>query len=211
MEIVWLGHSCIRIKSLGVTLITDPYADSLGLSMGSHAADIVTISHDHPHHASSEAVEGEPRVLTGPGEYEIGDFYIIGTGTPGEQLDEGRAINTVFTIRAEGLTLCHLGDLKQRLSSGQVEDLNQADVLFVPAGGGTTIDTSSLVALINLIGPRIVVPMHYWTEGLRVELGPLDSFLADMGVSEASPQPRLNVTATNLPRDLRVVVLQREI
>ncbi len=51
MEISWLGHSCVRIRSDDVTLITDPYDESLGPSMGRQRADIVTVSHEHPHHS----------------------------------------------------------------------------------------------------------------------------------------------------------------
>ena len=209
MEIVWLGHSALRVVSRGVTLITDPYSDSLGVSMGSVKADIVTVSNDHPHHSYSQAVEGAPRVLDGPGEYEITDFYITGMGTRREESEDSKLINTVFTIVAEGLTLCHLGDLSQRLSPGQAEELNQTDILFVPAGGSCTVGTSEVTELVNLIRPRIVVPIHYWLQGYRVELDPLDKFLTEMGVAEIAPQARLNVNATNLPRDQQVVVLNR--
>ena len=210
MEIVWLGHSSLRLRSGQVTLITDPYSHSLGFPMMPQDADIVTMSNSHPHHSNCDAVGGNPRVLRGPGEYEIADFYINGMGTRlsgGE--DEGdRQINTVFTIRAEGLTLCHLGDLNEALSPGKVQELNQTDVLFVPAGGKCTVSSTRIAALVNLIGPRIVIPLHYRVEGVEVDLEPLDGFLNEMGVSEASPQPRLNVTLSNLPRDRRIDVLR---
>ena len=212
MEIVWLGHSSLRITSRNVTLVTDPYRDSLGVPMPRHSAQIVTVSHEHPHHSHLDAVDGGPRVLSGQGEYEIGSFYVSGMGTrriPEPEGDEAdRQINTVFTIRAEGLTLCHLGDLAETLTPGQVEELNQTDVLFVPAGGTCTISAARATELANLIGPRIVVPLHYRTDGLKVELKPLDAFLSEMGVAEVSSQPRLSVTSSSLPRDRRVDVLQ---
>ena len=210
MEIVWLGHSSLRLQSNAVTLITDPYADSLGFTMVPQRADIVTVSNDHPHHSYSDAVEGDPRVLRGPGEYEIANYYVTGMGTrlnAGEHEGE-RKLNTVFTIRVEGLTLCHLGDLSQPLSPAQVEELNQTDILFVPAGGVCTISAAQAAELVNLIGPRIVIPLHYRTEHVAVELEPLDGILGELGISEVAPQAKLNVTSSNLPRELRVVVLQ---
>ena len=122
-----------------------------------------------------------------------------------------RQINTVFTILAEGLTLCHLGDISQSLSPRQVEQLNQTEVLFVPVGGVCTITAAKVAELINAIGPRIVIPIHYHIGGVKVELDPLDGFLAEMGMSEIAPQVKLNVTASNLPRELQVVVLRREV
>ena len=209
MEIVWLGHSSLRLQSSDVTLITDPYPDSVGFSIGNPSAHIVTISNDHPHHSHPDAVQGDPRVLKGPGEHEISDFYIRGMGTGLGGPEGGRQVNTVFTLQTEGLTLCHLGDLDQRLSPTQVEGLNQTDILFVPAGGTCTMDIGNMAALVNLIAPRIVIPVHYWVQGIKVELEPVDRFLAEMGITEAAPQARLNVNRSNLPRELSVVLLQR--
>ena len=210
MEIVWLGHSAVRVVSSGATLITDPYSESLGLSLGSHTADIVTVSNGHPHHSSGEVIEGEPRILNGPGSYEIGSFYITGMATRLDASQGDRLVNTVFSMRSEGLTLCHLGDLNQRLSPGQVQELAQTDVLFVPAGETCTVGVAYVSELVNLIGPRILIPIHYRIEGVRADLASLDRFIAEMGITEVAPQARLNVTSTNLPRELRVVVLQRE-
>ena len=211
MDIVWLGHSSVRLRSGNATLITDPFADSVGFSMSNPRAEIVTSSNDHPHHSHAEGVAGDPRVLRGPGEYEIASFYITGMGTPLGDASGDRKLNTVFTIVAEGLRVCHLGDLNQMLSPRQVEELNQTDILFVPVGGVCTIDVAKVVEIINLIGPRIVVPLHYWVGGVKVELEPVDAFLTQMGIAETGPVARLSVTSTSLPREQQVVVLQREV
>ena len=209
MEIVWLGHSSVRLQSKTVTLITDPYADSLGFSMGNPTADIVIISNDHPHHSNSDAIGGSPRILRGPGEYEIADFYIKGTGTPRWPTSVDRQVNTVFTMWAEGLSMCHLGDLNQALSSKQVENLRQIDVLFVPAGGTCTLGPADVGKLVNLIAPRLVIPLHYAADGVEVDLEPLDPFLAELGVSNVVHQAKLVITSANVPQEQRVVILQR--
>jgi L-ascorbate metabolism protein UlaG (beta-lactamase superfamily) len=209
MEIEWLGHSSVLLRSNDVSLITDPYPDSMGQSMGAPTADIVTVSNAHPHHSNSDAVEGAPRILRGPGEYEIGSFYISGMATRRSEHEGERQVNTVFTMRAEGLTFCHMGDIEQMVSPAQVQELNQTDVLFVPAGGICTIGPDQAAELVGLLGARIVVPLHYRSEGTTVDLGLLEVFLAAMGVAEVEPQKALVVTETSLPREPRVVVLQR--
>ena len=78
MDINWLGHSCFRIKGAHATVITDPYSADLGYSLGKATADIVTVSHQHPGHSFVQGVDGEPRLVAGPGEYEISDVLIIG-------------------------------------------------------------------------------------------------------------------------------------
>ena len=209
MEIVWLGHSSVRLKGNTVTVITDPYANSVGLSLDKPQADIVTISNDHPHHSHSSAITGSPRILSGPGEYEISNFRISGMATRLQSDDGVRRTNTVFTFRAEGLTLCHLGDLTENLSPKQIDELSQADVCFVPAGGVCTLDAARIMRIVRLIDPRILIPIHYNTEGVKVELDPLDKLLSELGVADITPQAKLNVTSTNLPAELRVVVLQK--
>lgn len=244
MEITWLGHSSLKIRSGTTTLVTDPFAGSVGFSMAAVEADIVTVSRDHPHHSHLEAVQGDPRVLTGPGAYEIANFYITGLGTPGSPLQAQEAVpdppqtdeaedadeepvpdeaakepepaavpsrltNTIFSVRAEGLTVCHLGDITRPVTPRQAEQLNQAEILVVPVGGHCTISIDAIPQLINLIGPKIVIPIHYRSDESNLELEPLDRFLQEIGVSQVSSQNRLNVTSTNLPRDMTVMSMNR--
>jgi L-ascorbate metabolism protein UlaG (beta-lactamase superfamily) len=77
-EIIWLGHACFRLKSKDATIITDPYDKSLGLGNPGQKADIVTTSHDHPHHSAVASVKGDPMVIDGPGEYEVRGVFVTG-------------------------------------------------------------------------------------------------------------------------------------
>ena len=78
MEITWLGHSCFRIKGREVVLVTDPYSKGLGYPWGKPMAHIVTVSHPHPGHSNAEGVGGQPKVVAGPGEYEVAGVLIGG-------------------------------------------------------------------------------------------------------------------------------------
>ena len=81
MEINWLGHSSVSINSRDMISITDPYDSSEGTFMNPQKADIVTISHAAPKHSTVESVTGDPRIIDGPGEYEINNFYITSYST----------------------------------------------------------------------------------------------------------------------------------
>lgn len=211
MEIVWLGHSCVMIKTTESTLITDPFPDSIGIRMPELKSDVVTISNSHPNHSFIDSKSQYDHVIDGPGEYEIAGYYITGIGTPLNANDESDHINTIYSIRAEGLTITHLGDISQSLSPSQAQELDQTDVLIVPAGGVCTLDTPKIAELANRISPRIIIPVHYKVEGSNIELAPLDDFMRHMGAGEVVPQLRLNVTATNLPKETRIAVIQRSI
>ena len=71
MEIKWLGHSCFRIKGKYNTIITDPYSQDFGYSLGKPSADIITVSHQHPGHNYTTGIAGNPKIVDGPGEYEF--------------------------------------------------------------------------------------------------------------------------------------------
>ena len=207
MEITWLGHSCFRLRTGDLAIITDPFPASLGLPMGEPQAVAVTVSHDHPNHSHWQAVKGDPRVLRGPGEYELSGIYITGIMTPAGEGDPEGKRNTAYLIEMENLKLCHLGDVSSPLSTRQVEELTPLDVLFLPAGGICTVGIPRAVEMVQRLSPKVVVPMHYSLPGLGTALNPLDGFLKEMGLKDLEPQPRLNITATSLPAELRVVIL----
>ena len=208
MEITWFGYSCFRLKGKNTTVITDPCPPSLGYILDKPSAGIVTLSHDHPDHNYLEGVSGSPRVISRPGEYEIGGVLII--GLPAYHDDEKGIVygkNNVFAIEVDDVNICHLGDIGHALSAKQIEELGTVDVMLVPVGGGTTINAGQAAALVRSIEPKIVIPMHYKTPGLTKELENVDKFLKEMGLTEAVPQPKLVVNRSTLPLTTQVVVL----
>ena len=207
MEITWLGHSSFRLRSGDLAVVTDPFPDSIGLQLGDPQALAVTVSHDHPNHCNWQGVQGDPKVLRGPGEYELAGIYITGIMTPpGEDDPEGKR-NTAYLIEIENLRICHLGDVSSPLSTRHVEEFTPVDLLLLPVGGVCTVEISQAVEMLRSLTPRMVIPMHYGVPGVRTGLRGLDPFLGEMGLRDTQPQPRLNVTASNLPQELRVVVL----
>jgi len=208
MEITWLGYSCFSLKGKNTSVITDPCPPDLGYAIDKPAARIVTVSHNHREHSYVDAVVGEKRLVTRPGEYEIGGVLIIGISTYHDA--ENGAVsgkNTVFAIEVDDVTICHLGDLGHSLSSKQIEELGNIDVLLVPVGGGTTINATQAAAVVRSIEPKIVVPMHYKTLTLTKELDPVDKFLKEMGLNEVVPQSKLVITKSSLPLTTQVLVL----
>lgn len=209
MELYWLGHGCFRLRGRETTLLSDPCPRSTGYNIGKVAAHIVTVSHDHPEHSHLEAVTGTPKVVRGPGEYEIAGVLINGVRTYHDaQKGARRGLNTAFVIEMDDIRLCHLGDLGHVLTPDQVEALSGVDILLVPVGGGTTIDAVAAAEIVSLLEPKIVVPMHYRTEVSTARLDPPSRFLKEMGLGEVTPQPRLNVTPSSLPSETQVVLLE---
>jgi len=208
MEINWLGHSCFRLKGSHATVITDPYSPDLGYSLGKHTADIITISHQHSGHSFTNGIGGEPKIVSGPGEYEISSVLIIGMRTfHDNEKGSNKGKNTAYLIEMDGVSICHLGDLGHVLTAEQTEEIDDVDVLLIPVGGVSTIDASGAAEVVRQLEPRLVIPMHYKTEALKRELDPVDDFLKEMGVTEVDSHAKLNVTKTNLPISSQVYLL----
>jgi L-ascorbate metabolism protein UlaG (beta-lactamase superfamily) len=217
MEITWFGHSCFRLTERGVaTVVTDPYDDSLGYPTLRLKADIVTVSHEAAGHSNTDAVKGDKREITGPGEYEIGGVFITGiptakAGAGGEAKkkkggDEPRS-NTVYVFDYDGLTVAHLGDLDHVPSQAQIEALGAVDVALVPVGGGKGLSAAQAAEVISLIEPSLVIPMHYRTDGGSKELDPVSKFMKEMGLGTVTPEAALKVTKSGLPDETKVVLL----
>lgn len=208
MDITWLGHSCFRIKGKNGTVITDPYDPALGYQPGKLTADIVTVSHTHPGHSFVNGIGGQPKVIKGPGEYEIAGIFIYGTRTF-HDAEKGklRGKNTCYLIEIDEIRVCHLGDLGHVPSASQVDEISDAEVLLIPVGGKSTTDASTAVEIVHMIGPSLVIPMHYKVDGVQIDLEPVDRFLAEMGIKEVSPIPKLSLNRNTMPPETQVVIL----
>jgi len=103
--------------------------------------------------------------------------------------------------------VCHLGDLGHVLTTEQVEELGNVDVLLLPVGGVSTINAPMAVEVVRQLEPRVVVPMHYKTEALTWELEPAERFLKEMGVEQVVSQPKLSLTRSSLPPSTQVFLL----
>jgi L-ascorbate metabolism protein UlaG (beta-lactamase superfamily) len=207
MEITWLGHSCFRLKGSDAIVVTDPCGPDYGYNIGKLTASIVTTSHQHADHSYVQAVSGA-RVIGGPGEYEFGGILIIGMPTyHDDQNGAERGKNTVFLIKIDEVTICHLGDLGHLLTSQQAELLGNIDVLLIPVGGVYTIDAQAAAKVARQLEPKIVIPMHYKTPVEKLAVEPVDRFLNEMGAGQLEPVAKLSVTRTNLPDSLQVRLL----
>lgn len=214
MEITWYGHSCFRLtERTYATVVTDPFDNkSVGYGPLKLKADIVTVSHEAPGHSNTDAVKGTSHVIEGAGEYEIGSVFITGVatdGSSGKKKDkDASSRNIVYVFDYNGITVAHLGDLKQVPTQSEIETLGTINVALVPVGGGGGLNAAKAAEVISLIEPNIVVPMHYATPAAKVSLDALNKFIKEMGLSKPETQDSLKVTRTGLPDETKVIVLE---
>ncbi len=211
MDITWYGHSCFKISERGKpNIVTDPYSEKIGLPPLKLKADIVTVSHDTPGHNAVGAVQGDPYVLGGAGEYEIGGVFITATAMNNVQAEPPQS-NVGYLFAYDNLTVLHLGDLSYVPEQGLTENLGEVNVLLIPVGGGGGLKAAQAAEVVAMIEPHYIVPMHYGLPGLGIELEPVDRFLKEMGVSKVQEVDFLKVSASELPEQPQVVVLMPQL
>jgi L-ascorbate metabolism protein UlaG (beta-lactamase superfamily) len=206
MELTWLGHGCFRLRAKEATVVTDPVDKTGGYSLGRPTADLVTVSCDEPTHSAVGAIANEPRVIDGPGEFEIRGVSLTGIATPRGH-DNGRGRNVAFVIELEDMRIGHLGAIGRVPTSDQVEEMGAIDILLVPVGGACAIDAPPAAETVALLEPKLVIPMHFRTDVDKAKLDPVDRFLKEMGAKAEEHHTKLAVTRSSLPDTTQVLVL----
>ena len=214
MEITWYGHSCFRLTERSMaTVVTDPFDSSvIGYEALKLRSDILTVSHEAPGHSFASSVKGVSHVIDGPGEFEIGGVFITGVQTDiNSKKAADRPRNTLYVFDYDGLNVAHLGDLKQVPSQTEVEALGNVHIALVPVGGGQALNAAKAAEVVSLIEPNIVIPMHYSTTAVKIQLEPLGKFLKEMGLTSHETQPSLKITRSGLPAETKVIVLDYQV
>jgi len=229
LTIKWLGQACFLITTMaGSNIVFDPYPAQIGRAMPPVKADVVFVSHAHFDHNAVDALKSSRNVhqaLAGKtsdrGQFTIGKclrtqkaivcskknvtYKSILTYHDSSEGKE-RGTNTVRLVVVDDVRICHLGDLGHLLTKAQVKAIGRVDVLMIPVGGVYTIDAGQAQQVVGQLKPKIVLPMHYKTPWLKVNLDPVDKFLA--GFKRVKYADKIQVSKASLPKETTVVVLK---
>jgi len=172
MEITWLGHASFMIKTKDIVIHIDPYAGE-----PAEKADIILVSHDHYDHFSREKITkimtDDTAILSSrKASSEMDGIVALNAGDT-RQLDNisikaVAAYNTSkpfhpkgagigFVIEAEGKKVYFAGDTDLIPEMKQIK----ADVVILPVGGTYTMNAEEAAKAVEIINPKIAIPMHY--------------------------------------------------
>lgn len=199
MQIEWLGLATFRIQSNQSVIITDPYADSSGLTLPKLKTDIVIVSDPTSDLANNQnRLSGDSFVIDGPGEYETRNTFVYGlVGT-----------STVYLIEDEGIKVAFLGALDTDLTEKQLEMVEGCDILLLPIG---TLDKTQRNQVIGQVEPRIIIPYLYAQPKIKQKLENLDAWLKEMGSNNIESVDKLKIKASDLPQEETVITVLKPI
>jgi L-ascorbate metabolism protein UlaG (beta-lactamase superfamily) len=217
MNILWYGHAAFLIQTGGTRIILDPYRspDSGGYAPIAEPADIVVVSHENDRYHSHLGQIIPPFEVVRAMDLPAGGreargirFEAIRVFESPEKLAGDEV--AIVHFQAEGLHVVFLGDLGHSLDAAELAPIRGADVVLVPAGGPPTIDFPLIAPLLDALEPRIVVPMHYKTPRINLDIQPVGRFfeaLPGWPVEEPGSSDFV-VTRDRLPRARRIVSLE---
>jgi L-ascorbate metabolism protein UlaG (beta-lactamase superfamily) len=184
MRITWYGHAAFLVETGGLRVILDPYRspDSGGYLPIDEPADVVVVSHENDRYHSHLGQIVPPFEVIRALEMPPGGQTVLGLHVEAihvfespERLAEDEV--TIVHFRAEGLHVVFLGDLGHALTEAELAPLRGADIVLAAAGGPPTIDFPEIPPLLDAIGPRLIVPMHYKTPRINLNIQPVERFL----------------------------------
>lgn len=185
MVITHHGGQCFKVTLGDLTIVFDPISKGATLPSVRFGADIALVSRNHKDMNGIEEVTyggKAPFAITGPGEYERQGVVVRGFFSKsmyGLLKSQAEAVNTIYAVALEDMTLVHLGALSDaELSKEAREGIGEIDVLFVPVGGDGVLSSAKAHELAVALEPKIIIPMHWSGMG---EPKSLEAFLKDAG------------------------------
>lgn len=181
-DIEYKGANCITISTKRSKLVVDPKLSIVGLR-DIVCKDAVELSTEERFSVNGPEAK---LVINGPGEYGIADFDI--RGIPVRRHIDAEAegmISTMYRIEVGDTRLGILGNIHNKLTDEQLEELGVIDILIIPVGGnGYTLDAVDAVKLVHTIDPKIVIPVHYADKLIKYEVpqDDLSLFIKELAV-----------------------------
>jgi len=211
MVITHHGGQCFKVTFGDLTLVFDPISKGGTLPAVRFGADVALISRSHPDmNGAAEVAYGDkqPFIVSGPGEYERGGVTVQGFLTKsryGLAKGQTEAVNTIYAVELEGMTLVHLGALSEtELPKEARESIDEVDVLFVPVGGNGVLSSAEAGKLATALEPHIIVPMHWSGMG---DPKALERFLKEEGGADETTDKLTLKKKDALTKDGAIIVI----
>lgn len=208
-EIEYKGANGLIISSKKASIVIDPNLSVVGLK-NLNVKDAVEVATEARFAVNSDDAK---IVIEGPGEYGIADFDIRGVAAQRHlDAETDPKLSTIYRIETGDIRAAVIGNIYEKLSESQLEDIGVVDVLVIPVGGnGYTLDATGAATITRQIDPKVVVPVHYADDAIKYEVPQLDleTFTGELGapIEEVAKLKLKNASA--LPPALTVFKLAR--
>ena len=214
VRLSYIDHSMYMIQTHGgLSAITD-FTGFIGAT--GMLPDVVTMNNAHDSHWTPFPHPDIPNVLPGwrqngaPAEYylDLGEMLIrnvttdIRGGFGGSVIEDN---NSIFIFEVAGLCIGHLGHLHHEPSDETYAAIGRLDVVMAAVDGGLTVDTPTMIRIVQRLRSSFVLPMHWFSRNS------LDRFLTGVSGDFDIRRPgesSMEISLGDLPSRPTVVVLE---
>lgn len=210
-RISYVGHSTFLLETQrGVRIATD-YNDYVRPSV---IPEIVTMNRAHSTHYTNHPDPAIRHVLRGwnpegghaQHDVSLEDVRVRNVPTNIRSYSGGTDVwgNSIFIFETGNLCIGHLGHLHHTLTTQQLAQVGQLDVVLVPVDGSFTLDVQGMMEVLKALRAPLMIPMHYFSSYT------LERFLHEARPHfevEMSEVPTVVVSRATLPKSPKILVL----
>ncbi len=206
MEITWLGHASVMIKTGDKIIYVDPFV----LPKNFEKADYILITHEHYDHCANteklakprtrifatkkcknkinaQITEVSPSFSTKIDDIGIKCVHSYNIGKPFHP----KGVGVGFILEVKGKRVYIAGDTDL---IPEMNGLKDVDIAFLPIGGTYTMGLGEAGDAVKVIKPRVVIPYHYnYLKGLEVSNPGRLRELVECEVRVLNPGQSINV------------------
>lgn len=195
MRIYYGGHSSFLIEKDGKRVLVDPFM--LSGEMRAARPDVICVSHGHSDHTgeaeeiskasnapvmavfelanyfSEKGCRTIDGYIGGTVRFDFGSIKYVNALHGGSSPEGGYAGNPCgFVINMGGTVVYHTGDTGLFGDMALIASQTPVDVLLCPIGDKYTMGIEDAARAVDLVRPKVVIPMHYNTfPAIRVDPG----------------------------------------
>lgn len=192
MQLRYLGHSAFEVSSeAGHSILIDPWLDGNPASAVKSAqvkADFIVLTHAHGDHLgdafkiaahctplficvselagyiSGKGFQVHAMQIGGAHDFPFGRLKLT-QALHGSQTPDGHyaGLAAGVLLWVDGVCIYHAGDTGLFGDMRLIGEMNAVDYLLLPIGDNYTMGIDDAVKAVELIRPRIAIPMHYNT------------------------------------------------
>ena len=224
MKIKFYAHASFRLEGGERAVVTDPYEPKASqFDPIDEPADLVLKSSDTDQfHNDASHVRGNPTVVNALTVPAAGATYagIPVRAFPCRERARLKLLllgllprrNAMYAFDLDGLRVLHTGDIGVPFRPEYLNALRgQVDILFALSGGVHNIDPGRLLQDIREIGPRIVIPMHFYSPKGRLHILPVEDFIGRFPAGRVvrTGSSEMEITRETLPAETTLHVLEQ--
>lgn len=208
-DIEYKGGNTVVISTKKAKLVTDPKLSIIGLKDINTKDAIVLATDERFALASPDAV----LTIHGPGEYEVSDFSIRGVAARRHiDTEADKKQSTMYRVEVGDVRIVILGNIDEKITEDQLEELGVVDMVIIPiGGGGYTLDAVQATRVVRKIEAKVVVPVHYADKAIKYEVPQdgLDMFVKEFGGAVEQTAKLKIKSAGSLPQASTVYEITR--